>query len=46
MKGSTLTRGKPKQNFDETPPDRRRDNDGEWEVHEYSGYFASRTIAE
>ena len=42
----SYARGKSEQSVDEKHPDRRRDSDGEWMVHEYSGYFASRTIAE
>jgi len=33
----SYARGKPQQSGDEKHPDRRRDNDAEWEVHEYSG---------
>ncbi len=34
---ASYARGKSEQSVDEKHPDRRRDNDGEWEVHEYSG---------
>jgi hypothetical protein len=33
----SYARGKSERPVDEKHPDRRRDNDGEWEVHEYSG---------
>jgi hypothetical protein len=42
----SYARSKSEQSADEKHSDHRRDNDGEWEVHEYSGYFASQTIAE
>jgi hypothetical protein len=33
----SYARGKSEQSADEKHPDRRRDTDGEWGVHEYSG---------
>jgi hypothetical protein len=34
---ASYARGKPAQSVDEKHPDRRRDSDAEWVVHEYSG---------